>query len=232
MFSARYGSSVLVEESDLKSYARIRNAALAGFAANGVAATSVRDIATAAGVSPGLVQHHFKTKDALREAVNEYVLRIAIESFRDLAADATGMDWVDALADQVTSVIREHHVALRYVARSMVEGDEAALKIFEGFVEVADAQVERLVDEGLLREDADLRWVVLQSLVLNLGLILLEPAVSQQLPSPYFSEPELRRYHEATVDLFVKGVFRPARARAGAAAKRKAKPTAKPTGTG
>jgi AcrR family transcriptional regulator len=43
--------------SDLSTYARIRNAALEGFATRGVAATSIRDVATAAGVSPGLVQH-------------------------------------------------------------------------------------------------------------------------------------------------------------------------------
>ena len=54
-----------------------------GFARDGVKATSIRDVAAAAGVSPGLVQHHFATKAALREAVDERVLAIATESFRD-----------------------------------------------------------------------------------------------------------------------------------------------------
>jgi AcrR family transcriptional regulator len=65
---------VFVEDSDLTAPARIRNAALRLFAENGVDGTSIRDIAGAAGVSPGLVQHHFKTKDAVRDAVNGYVL--------------------------------------------------------------------------------------------------------------------------------------------------------------
>lgn len=199
---------MLVDESDLTPHARIRNAALKLFAENGVGGTSIRDIATAASVSPGLVQHHFKTKDAVRDAVNQYVLRIAISSFRDLG-DATGMDWVDTLNEQVTAVIREHHDALLYVARSMVEGDEDALAIFDRFVEIADEHAKRMVDEGLLSEDVDLRWAVLQMLVMNLGLILLEPAVNRHLPAPYFTKEQLQRYHEAAVRLFLCGIFRP-----------------------
>jgi len=55
---AAFEPTVRVPVSDLNAAARIRNAALEGFAANGVAATSIRDVAAAAGVSPGLVQHH------------------------------------------------------------------------------------------------------------------------------------------------------------------------------
>ena len=63
--------------SDLTGLARIRNAALEGFARDGVAATSIRDVAKRAGVSPGLVQHYFQSKAALVEAVNAHVLAIA-----------------------------------------------------------------------------------------------------------------------------------------------------------
>ena len=73
--------------ADLNTYARIRNAALEGFAANGVASTSIRDVAAAAGVSPGLVQHHFGTKAGLRDAVNDFVVAGALDTFRDLVRD-------------------------------------------------------------------------------------------------------------------------------------------------
>lgn len=199
---------MLVEEADLTSLARIRNAALELFAERGVGGTSIRDIAAAAGVSPGLVQHHFKTKEAVRDAVNQYVLRIATSSFRDLG-DATGMDWLETLNEQITAVIREHHLALLYVARSMVEGHEDALAIFDRFVEIADEHAKRMVDEGLLSKDVDLRWAVLQMLVLNLGVVLLEPAVNRHLPAPYFTEEQLQRYHQATVGLFFHGIFKP-----------------------
>lgn len=45
------------------SVERIRDAALKCFAAHGTAATSLRFIADTAGVSIGLVQHHFGTKE-------------------------------------------------------------------------------------------------------------------------------------------------------------------------
>src|SRR5207249_1206694 len=72
---------VAVRDSDLTAAARIRNAALRHFAARGVAATSIRDVARAARVSPGLVQHHFRSKARLRRAVDEFVIRRALEAF-------------------------------------------------------------------------------------------------------------------------------------------------------
>ena len=56
---------------DLTTSARIRDAAIAQFGAHGFN-TGVRAIATAAGVSPGLVIHHFGSKDGLRKACDEY----------------------------------------------------------------------------------------------------------------------------------------------------------------
>lgn len=88
-----YSTCVMhVLDSDLTTFARIRNAALAGFASDGVAATSIRDVARAAGVSPGLVQHHFPTKAALGQAVNDDVAAIAIDAFRDVPAASSAAD--------------------------------------------------------------------------------------------------------------------------------------------
>ena len=63
---------------DLTAYARIRNAALELYADKGPARTSIREVARAAGVSPGLVQHHFGTKQNLLRAVNEFVIADAL----------------------------------------------------------------------------------------------------------------------------------------------------------
>ena len=58
---------------DRSTAARIRDAAIGLFAERGVAATTVREIAEAAAVSPGLVIHHFGSKDALRAACDEHI---------------------------------------------------------------------------------------------------------------------------------------------------------------
>ncbi len=57
---------------------RIRNAALKIFAAQGASATSLRTVAAAAGVSLGLVQHHFATKAGLIKAVDDHVLALVL----------------------------------------------------------------------------------------------------------------------------------------------------------
>src|SRR4029077_8442435 len=53
---------------DLTARARIRDAALRLFAERGIEGATIRDIARAAGVSGGLVRHHFGSKEALRHA--------------------------------------------------------------------------------------------------------------------------------------------------------------------
>src|ERR1017187_2273073 len=61
---------------DLTARARIREAALEHFARDGYDRATIRGIANTAGVSPGLLRHHYGSKDALREACDNYVFEI------------------------------------------------------------------------------------------------------------------------------------------------------------
>ncbi|MGD0065162.1 MAG: helix-turn-helix domain-containing protein, partial [Streptosporangiaceae bacterium] len=58
---------------DLTARARIRQAALRHFAEQGFQRATIRKIAQTAGVSPGLLRHHFGSKDDLRKECDEYV---------------------------------------------------------------------------------------------------------------------------------------------------------------
>ena len=58
---------------DLSTKARIRDAAIRRFAADGLGA-SLRAVAADAEVSPGLIMHHFGSRAGLRAACDEYVL--------------------------------------------------------------------------------------------------------------------------------------------------------------
>jgi TetR/AcrR family transcriptional regulator, regulator of cefoperazone and chloramphenicol sensitivity len=201
---------LLVQSSEVTASARIRNAALAGFANDGVSATTIRSVARAAGVSAGLVQHHFPTKQALRHAVDSYVLSLAANAFGDLLDPARPPD-PDELGDRIAAFVRDHPTALRYVARSVAEGDEPALEIFDAFVGMALAQTHRLADEGLLHPRSDVRWLALHTVVLNLGTVLFEAAVSRHLPGSFLSPEQLERWKASTRSLFGRGVYRPDR---------------------
>ncbi len=203
---------MVVATSDLTGLARVRNAALAGFARNGVAATSLRDVAKAAGVSPGLVQHHFATKAALVSAVNDYVVAIATDAFRDVPQGDSPVDVQKELGDRVTAFVAEQPTTLLYVARSVADGDETALQIFDAFVAIARELWRSLAAHGLLREDADVTWTALHPVVFVLGTVLFRDAIERHLPGSFFAPEQLERWNTASSALFRQGVYEPQRA--------------------
>jgi AcrR family transcriptional regulator len=198
-----------MQPSDLTAFARIRNAALELYAAQPIEATSVRDVARAAGVSPGLVQHYFPTKAALRECVNEHVVAIATAAFTDLDSSNSPPESAEELGQRITAFIRDHPTALAYVARAVIEHDEAAVGLFDAFVALAHAQWTRLADDGLLHDDADIEWASLHVVVLNMATLLMEAAINRHLPSPILSPEGLERWRVANTTLFRQGVYRP-----------------------
>lgn len=184
---------------------RIREAALEGFARDGVDATSIRDVAAAAGVSPGLVQHYFPTKDALRRAVDEHVTQVASAA---LAVRPIDGDAVEDIATRLTALVSEHFLALRYVARGVAERDEAALAIFDTLTRLCREQLVKFQAESLLREDLDLDWAALHTVLINLGTVIMEPGVSGQLGRPFLDPSQVERWKQATTALFVAGEIR------------------------
>lgn len=200
-----------VSDRDLTAVARIRNAALEGFARDGVEATSIRDVAKAASVSPGLVQHHFKTKADLERAVNEHVLRIAAEAyagFEESTAAVSTDERLRAMGDWITEFVRDNRLALLHVIRSAAQGDEAGLSIFDAFLAIIDAQVQRLADDGDLRAEVDRLWAGLHVVIVNLGTVLLEPAVDRHLDRPFRDPSQLERWNRATTDILRNGVIK------------------------
>lgn len=111
---------------DLTARARIVDAALEQFARHGASGATMRSIAEAAGVSVGLVQHHFGTKQRLREACNERVLAL-VHTKTDITrrADATAdPDLFRSLYDQTSPV-------LPYAARAALDADEQGAAMFD-----------------------------------------------------------------------------------------------------
>ena len=144
----------------------------------------------------------------MREAVDERVLAIATESFRTSPRPARLRRFKE-LGDRVTAIVRDHPIMLRYVARSIGEGEEAGLRLFDAFVGIADAQWRRLAEEELLREDADLLWAGLHVVVLNLAAVMFEQALDRHLSQPFRTPEMLERWNAASSALFRLGMYRP-----------------------
>ncbi|MEV0064597.1 TetR family transcriptional regulator [Nocardia sp. NPDC050718] len=145
--------------ADLTTMARIRDTAIDLFGEQGFG-VGVRAIAAAAGVSPGLVNHHFGSKDGLRAACDDRVLElIRDEKLRVIRSQgAAGM--LTALAE-----IEMYAPLLAYMLRSFQAGGALAESLLEHMVDDAQDYMQAAVEAGQLKPSRDpaarARYIVL-----------------------------------------------------------------------
>jgi AcrR family transcriptional regulator len=143
------GRTAAGPHDDRSTKARIRDAAIARFAEDGVAGGSLRAIAADAGVSAALVIHHFGSKDGLRAACDEHVAAVIRERKREAAAGAGADPGFDPLA-----AIREGSTGpplTRYLARTLTEGSPQVDALVDELVADAVAYQAEMEKAGLLR---------------------------------------------------------------------------------
>jgi AcrR family transcriptional regulator len=195
-------------QAEQSSVDRIRAAALKRFATEGIAATSLRAVAETAGVSIGLVQHHFATKAGLVAAVDDHVLRVVGGTVAATPLPAPPADSLAELGHRVTSLMTEHPDVVGYVGRALVDGDAIGSVIFDGLVAISAAQWEQFADHGLLRPDIDRTWAALHPLILVIGCVILRNQIERHLPQSLASPTQLRRWDDAVAQLVRTGLFR------------------------
>ncbi|MBI3228392.1 MAG: TetR/AcrR family transcriptional regulator [Mycolicibacterium cosmeticum] len=183
---------------------KIRDAALVSFAAQGVGATSLREVACAAGVSIGLVQHHFGTKAGLVDAVDQHVTQV----LRTTLASGPGPTTLDAFGQQVTALLVQHTTVVDYLARSLVEDTPVGSSIFDTLIEQGMVRWQLRADEGLTRDDLDHTWAALNPVLLFFGTVLLRSHIDRHLPAPFTSPDQLARWGVAVNDMMRKGQLR------------------------
>ena len=199
--------------SELAAPARIREAALVRFAAVGFAGTSIRDVARAARVSPGLIQHHFRSKARLRQAVDAFVARRTTEAFADLVGGDGAADSAGRLGARISAFIRANPAVFAYVGRSILEGDPPGVALLEHLLALARAQLERLAADDLLRPGLDVQWAALHVVLIDVGAFLLAQPLGRYLGAELTSPEGLARMERATAALFLEGIYRPRRER-------------------
>lgn len=133
---------------DRTAKARIRDAALECFAADGVAATSIRAIAARAGVSPGLVIHHYGSKDALRVACDAYVVSEIRRIKTAGIAPTASVDPLAVLRDLQDRPLR------RYLVRTLSDGSPHVAELVEELV-ASGLEVSRQAERAGLVNPSD-----------------------------------------------------------------------------
>lgn len=187
------------------------DAAMRLFAARGVAATSLREVARAAGVSPALVVHHFDGKDGLVAAVDAAALE-AFAAAYGAEEPATGPDLLRRRAEQTAAVMRERGDVCAYLGRALVEGTPGSARLFRLMVEGGRAEVDLLAERGALRPDADRLWAALQHFFLIWAPLSFRALLEREAldGAPLLGAATLERWVQANVELLERGLYRDA----------------------
>jgi AcrR family transcriptional regulator len=153
---------------DLTARARIRDSAIVYFGRHGFQSATVRAIAADAGVSPALVIHHFGSKEALREACDQFVTD-SIDELTDRAS--THLQPRDLL-DLMTRAPALSPL-VPYMIQAVTEGGPFARKLWDRLVQDAETYLRAATAAGIVRPTADERSRAEMLSVYKLGAYML-----------------------------------------------------------
>jgi AcrR family transcriptional regulator len=156
----------------------------------------MKSIAAAAGVSVGLVQHHFGTKEELRRACDDAVLGML----------RTKMDALDTgtFTDPavLSGLMAAAPLVQRYVGRALVDGSDAV----QGLVDEAMGQMEAYLTTtspdrypegaGITRDTAAVMTAV------STSIMVLQPMVAERMGVTPWTDEAIMRIGTAMLDAF------------------------------
>ncbi|MBN3457694.1 TetR/AcrR family transcriptional regulator [Mycobacterium sp. DSM 3803] len=160
-------------DEDLTAKARIRNAALELYSRHGAEGVSLRAVAATAGVTLGLVQHHFKTKAGLGEAVDRLVAERFASTLAQVPPDASTAERDEA----VREMLRNNPPVVNYVRRALLDPAADRLHLLDVLVELTQREVNALRHAGRASTKRRESTQIVAVLVRQMGELLLQPMV-------------------------------------------------------
>jgi AcrR family transcriptional regulator len=190
-------------DADRTARARIRDAAIETFGTAGFDA-SVRTIAAAAGVSPGLVMHHFGSKDGLRAACDDHVLRV----IREAETDAFTRPGPGALLHQLAE-LDQYAPLVGYLVQALLTGGDLAATLLARLTADAEEYLEEAVAAGRMRPSRDPAARAAYLVDIGIGAVL--SFVRRHPPVDGDHRATLRAYAEANslpaLELYTEGLL-------------------------
>lgn len=175
------------------------------FAERGVADVTVRQIAAAAGVSPSLVIHHYRSKEGLKQAADERataLVRAFIKQLTDPAShDAT------SLTELFADGLDQEPDLPAYLRRLLVDGGPTAEALFRTMFDATVTGMAALTAAGLARPTADERLRAAFLLANDLALVMLRDQLQTVLGIDPLSRPGITRWAGQVLDVYSAGVY-------------------------
>ena len=187
---------------------RVLDATIACYTRQGIAATSLRSIATEAGVNPALLHYYFGDKEQLREAVIAERLLPAFSSLREPVLAVAGEDvagLVAAFVQGVGRLVAEHPwLPPLWVREVLCEGGALRDVLFERIgpqlPQMMAARFAQAQQRGELNEDLDPRLLMVSLVGLTLFPAAGAPIWKRLLQAEDLDFDAVRRHTLALLD--------------------------------
>lgn len=182
---------------DLKADARIRDAAIALFGSKGIQSTTIREIAEEAGASPGLVIHHFGSKEGLRAACDDKVIGELERIKMDALAESADIDF---------AALGQFNGLVDYLSATLIAGGDGADEVFNRFCDLFDTVLSS--GQLALRPVADREAAVATMVAYACGAVLLGPRLARRLGGDKLTDPIVyARYAASALEMFTRGLL-------------------------
>lgn len=176
------------------------------FAEQGYARVTVRQIASAAGVSPALVIHHYGSKENLQAVLDRRVAEF-VESMLAERATAPEEGGSASIAELFSKRLESEPALAGYVRRLLVDDGPAGAALFERLFETTRSGMRALEQAGVVRPPVDERIRNAYLLSGDLAMILLRPHITQAVGVDPLSRDGLLRWSTEGFDIFTHGLF-------------------------
>ena len=174
------------------------------FSEKGFNSVSIREITRAAGVSPGLLIHHFKSKEAFIKACIDEVFGEVL-SFK---TEPNPLD-MNTQLNKWKSNPEFYKTPLKFFKAVMSSNSEYSKQLFELILDGSRKVLEDGVKNGLVKKPSDLEMTNLVLAVNSLGTILLSDYIRDQLGGE-FTDPEYAQgFMKANLEIYTNGVYAP-----------------------
>lgn len=151
---------------DLTTRAKIRDAAIAYFGSHGFQKTTMRAVAQKAGVSAGLVIHHFGSKDGLRESCDAHITALIDDQAAQAASQLAPADMLAMLARRP-----EFTFIAPYLTTALIEGGEFADRLMVRLVADMETYLSAAVAAGIARPTENERARAEMVTLFKLGIL-------------------------------------------------------------
>ena len=196
---------------DRTARAVIRDEALRLFASRGPDGVTVRQIAAAAGVSPGLVLHHFGSKEGLRRAVDEHVLglfdRMLEEMTGEHAADLYDPEASGSVAEAIVKHLPADSAVPAYLRRLLLADGDAGRELFRRLFRLSAATLDALAAAGMASPGPDPAVRAAFLLINDLAVLLLREYLTEVLGTDPLSGTGMARWASEALAIYGAGLL-------------------------